>query len=105
MADPQERSLATDALRAVERVFAPSKLCARRRLVLCNASEPECLSNFVPAAFLLSLQAPMLAPWTFLANLASEALLVVAAQQEQQPLSNASLQRHSRFYDVQVSTR
>ena len=47
----------------------------------------------------------MLAPWTFLANLASEALLVLAAQQEQQPLSNASLQRHSRFYDVQVSTR
>lgn len=42
----------------------------------------------------------MLAPWTFLANLATEGLLVLASQQ--QPLTPPALQRHHRFYDVQV---
>ena len=41
----------------------------------------------------------MFAPWSVLANLASDALLVFASQE---PLQT-TLQSHHRFYDVQVS--
>ncbi len=44
----------------------------------------------------------MFAPLAFLANLASEAMLIVASP-AQRPLDSAALQRHDRFYDVQVS--
>ncbi|RPD58375.1 PLC-like phosphodiesterase [Lentinus tigrinus ALCF2SS1-6] len=43
----------------------------------------------------------MFAPLAFLANLASEAMLIVASP-AQQPLSSGALQRHDRFYDVQA---
>ena len=47
----------------------------------------------------------MLAPIAFLANLASDALLlVVSASPAQRPISvpQSTVQRHSRYYDVQV---
>ncbi len=44
----------------------------------------------------------MFAPLAFLANLASEAMLIVASP-AQRPLDSAALQRHDRFFDVQVS--
>ena len=45
----------------------------------------------------------MFAPLAFLANIASEAMLIVASP-AQRPLDSAVLQRHDRFYDVQVRT-
>ena len=54
------------------------------------------------ALFSRTPRATMLAPWSVLANLASDALLVFASQSSQEPLQT-TLQSHHRFYDVQVS--